>query len=328
MRAATLRQLKSFSFVARHQSFAHAAEELHLTPSAVSLQIKELEQCVGMLLFQRNAKAVSLTRAGELLLVDVHRALQALQHAEDALARLRGKEAHAVSVGMVSSAKYFLPRLLADFRREHEGLELHLTVGNRDHLAEQLRRGHVDLAVMGTPPLEIEAQAEPFAPQPLGIVAAPGHPLAMARSIPVATMGMHEFVVREAGSGTRAAMERFFLDAHIQPPQGMEMTSNGAIKEAVMAHMGLAFMSLHAARPELQSGRLVVLDVVGLPMQRRWFVVTMGQASLSEPARSLCRFILERGSDSIERGGESIEREQEPRPWAETESRSDLVLAH
>jgi DNA-binding transcriptional LysR family regulator len=299
MRSATLRQLKSFTLVARHHSFVHAAEELHLTASAVSLQIKELEQAVGLPLFQRNAKSVSLTRAGDLLLVDVQRALQALQHAEDSMTRLRGRQACAVSIGMVSSAKYFLPRMLADFREVHRDLDIHLSVGNRDHLAEQLRRGHVDLAVMGTPPSEIEAHAEPFATQPLGIVGAPGHRLARERSIPLAALAEQEFVVREPGSGTRAAMERFFLSANIQPPRGMEMTSNGAIKQAVMAHMGLAFLSLHAAGPELQTSHLVAIDVVGLPVLRHWFVVNMEPASLSVGAQALRRFILERGATSI-----------------------------
>jgi LysR family transcriptional regulator, low CO2-responsive transcriptional regulator len=299
MRSATLRQLKSFSLVARHHSFVHAADELHLTPSAVSLQIKELEQAVGLPLFQRNSKSVSLTPAGDVLLLDVHRALQALQHAEDALTRLRGHEACAISIGMVSSAKYFLPRMLADFREVHRHLDLHLSVGNRDQLAEQLRRGQIDLAVMGTPPAEIEAQAEPFATQPLGIVAAPGHWLAHERAIPVIALSEQEFIVREPGSGTRAAMERFFLSARIQPPQGTEMTSNGAIKQAVMARMGLAFLSLHAAGPELQANRLVAIDVLGLPMLRHWFVVSVGGASLTQAAQSLRSFILERGAASI-----------------------------
>ena len=173
MRGASLRQLRAFATVARHQSFARAAAELHLTPSAVSLQIKELEQTVGLPLFGRCGKAPCLTRAGELLLVDVRRALLALQDADDTLARLQGREAGAVAIGMVSNAEYFLPRLLARFHEAQAGVELRVSVGNREQLLRQLANNEVDLAVMGEPPRELDIQSEGLATQPLGILAAP-----------------------------------------------------------------------------------------------------------------------------------------------------------
>jgi DNA-binding transcriptional LysR family regulator len=299
MRGATLRQLRAFSLVARHRSFVQAAAELHLTPSAVSLQIKELEQVAQLSLFDRNGKSVSLTRAGEALLVDVQRALQALQHADETLARMRGRESDAVSVGMVSSAKYFLPKLLAQFRKLHRDIELRLSVGNREQLIEQLHRGQVDLAVMGEPPLELAAHGEPFAAQPLGIVAAPNHALTRERDIPVAALAQQEFIVRERGSGTRAAMERFFRAAHIEPPRLMEMTSNGIIKQAVMANMGLGFISLHAAGLELRDQLLVAIDVVGLPQLRRWYVVNSDCGPLADAAELLRLYILDHGAGAI-----------------------------
>jgi DNA-binding transcriptional LysR family regulator len=299
MRGATLRQLRAFSLVARHRSFVQAATELHLTPSAVSLQIKELELAVQVPLFGRNGKAVTLTRAGELLLIDVHRALQALQHADETLARLRDKATGVVSIGMVSSAKYFLPRLLAQFHEQQRDVELNLTVGNREQLLERLRRGQVDLAIMGEPPVELEALAVPFAPQPLGVVAAPEHELACEHSIPVAALAGYDFIVREPGSGTRAAMERFFRAANIEPPRLMEMTSNGVIKQAVIANMGLGFLSLHSAGLELREQLLVALDVVGLPLVRRWYAVNMDGNPLPDAATALRQFILERGGGSI-----------------------------
>src|SRR5512136_2021957 len=150
MRNATLRQLRVFAAAARHKSFGKAAEELHLTPPAVSMQIRELEQQVGLPLFDRSARQVALTVTGEYLLVYVRKVLATLKDAEDAIARFRGLQSGRVSVGMVSTAKYFVPRLLAQFRREHPAIELRLDVGNRQALVTQLQANEVDLAIMGT----------------------------------------------------------------------------------------------------------------------------------------------------------------------------------
>jgi DNA-binding transcriptional LysR family regulator len=302
MRRATLRQLRAFSLVAVRHSFVQAAKELNVSPSAVSLQIKELELIFGLPLFLRQSREVTLTPGGELLLADVRRALNALEHANETLASLRGKKVSAVSIGMVSSAKYFLPKLLARFRHEHSDVELHLSVSNREQLLEQLRQGEVDLAVMGTPPRELEARAEAFATQTLGIVASPEHPLAAERAVPVAELANEEFIVRETGSGTRATMDRFFRDAEVEPRRVMEMTCNEAIKQVVMAGMGLAFLSLPTAGLELQEQLLSVIDVVGLPMLRSWFVVNMDFAPLTEAADSLRRYIIERGAGQTLQG--------------------------
>jgi len=299
MRGVTLRQLRAFALVARHHSFVRAAGELHLTPSAVSMQIKELEQAVGMPLFGRDHKTVSITRAGELLLVDVNRALAALKDADDTLGRLRGRETGVVSIGVVSNAKYFMPRLLARFHAAHPGVELRLTVANREQLVRQLGSNDVNLAVMGTPPGELATQAEPFAPQPLGIIAAPEHELAQQRAIAVEALAQLEFVVREPGSGTRAAMDRFFQNAHVEPIRVMEMTSNETIKQAVMANMGLAFVSLHTAGLELRERLLVAIDVNGLPLVRNWHVVHLKSEPLTDAADSLRRFITEQGGALI-----------------------------
>jgi DNA-binding transcriptional LysR family regulator len=310
MRGASLRQLRAFAAVARHHSFARAAGELHLTPSAVSLQIKELEQTVGLPLFGRSGKAASLTRAGELLLVDVRRALLALQDADDTLSRLRGRETGVVSVGMVSNAEYFLPRLLARFHEAHAGVELRVSVANREQLLRQLANNEVDLAVMGEPPADLDIRSEALASQPLGILAAPEHSLAAGRAIPVVALAQHAFVVREPGSGTRAAMDRFFRESQIAPPRVMELSSNETIKQAVIANMGLAFLSLHTVGLELQGRVLVVLDVVGLPIIRRWHVVQWGSDPLTEAAESLRQFIIEWGGGLIARQFEAAAQSQ------------------
>ena len=299
MRNASLRQLKAFVTVARHLSFARAAEELHLTPPAVSLQVSQLERDVGLPLFDRRAKTVNLTMPGEYLLVYARRMLSTLKEADDAMARLRGAQTGRITIGMVSTAKYFLPRLLALFREEHRGVELRMSIGNREQLIAQLRDAEVDLAVMGRPPREIEVRAEQFAEQPHGIVAAPVHRLAGQREIPPAMLSGEEFIVREHGSGTRAAMEQFFREMRIAPAQVMETTSNETIKQAVIANMGLAFLSLHTTGLELQNGLLTALDVVGLPLVRRWHIVHLQGRPLSPAAESLRYFVIEHGETLI-----------------------------
>ncbi len=301
MRAATLKQLRAFCAVARHLSFARAADELHLTPPAVTMQIKELESVVGLPLFDRSGGAVTLTMSGEYMLVYARRVLATLKEAEDAMARLRGAESGRVTIGMVSTAKYFLPRLLARFRREHMGVDMRLSVGNREQLVRQLHDNEVDLAVMGRPPRELDTRAEPFAAHPHAVLASPEHRLAGQRNLPPAVLADEEFIVREPGSGTRAAMEHFFREHRLAPPQVMEMASNETIKQAVIANMGLAFLSLHTAGIELATGQLVVLDIAGLPLVRRWHIVNLRGKPLSPAAEALRYFVLEQGEALIAR---------------------------
>jgi DNA-binding transcriptional LysR family regulator len=295
MRGATFKQIRAFCAAARHRSFAKAAEELHLTPPAVTMQIKELETAVGLPLFDRGSRAAALTISGEYFLVYARRLLATLKEAEDAMARLRGAESGRITIGMVSTAKYFLPRLLARFREQHRGVEMRIFVGNREQLVRQLHDKEVDLVVMGRPPRELETRAEPFAAHPLGVVASLEHPLAQRRQIAPSVLADQEFIVREPGSGTRAAMEHFFREQRLAPPQIMEMTSNETIKQAVIANMALAFLSLHTCGLELGTGQLVALDIVGLPILRRWHIVNLRGKSQSPAAEALRYFVLEQG---------------------------------
>jgi DNA-binding transcriptional LysR family regulator len=295
MRGATLRQLRAFSMVARHRSFGRAASELSVTRSAISMQIKELEEVMGLTLFGRGGRTAALTPAGELLLNDVNRALQALKDADEKLNRLRGRETGVVSIGMVSNAEYFVPRLLASFRAAHPEVDLRVSVANRENLLRQLANGEVVLAIMGQPPAELDLDAKPLADHPMGIVAAPNHTLADEREIPVATVAKHHFIVREQGSGTRAAMDRFFRAAGVAPAHALELAGNESIKQAVIANMGLSFLSLQAASLELRAGLLVCLDIVGLPLMRSWYVVNSPTESLNPAAQSFRSFILASG---------------------------------
>lgn len=296
MKNATFRQLRVFNEVARQLSFSKAARVLHLTPPAVTMQVKELEQQVGLALFERSGRQVSLTTPGEYMLVYARRILATLKDAEDAAARLRQVEAGTLTIGMVSTAMYFLPRMLAEFRREHEHVEIRLAEGNREKLVRMLQANEVDVAVMGRPPRELATRAEPFAAHPHVFVAAPTHPLASGEGrVDVESLRPCPFIVREEGSGTRAAMENFFTEARIEQRVLMEMSSNESIKQAVISGMGLSFLSLHTLELELEKGLLVVLDVQGAPVLRAWNVVHTLSKVLSPAAEAFRYFMLERG---------------------------------
>lgn len=291
----SIRQLQIFATVARHLSFARAAEELHLSPPAVSMQVSDLESTLEVPLFERTGRRIALTTAGEYFLVHARRLLANLKDAEDTIARLKGVQTGRLTIGVLSTAKYFMPRLLAGFLREHPGVDLKLEVGNRQSLSELLARNELDLAVMGTPPRELELRVEPFAAHPLGVIAAPEHPLAALPHIPPALLDREPFLVREPGSGTRAAMERYFADVRLKPPVVMTMTSNETIKQAVIANMGISFLSLHTTGLEVDSGLIKVLDVDGLPLVRRWQIVHVRAKLLSPAAEALRYYVLEHG---------------------------------
>jgi DNA-binding transcriptional LysR family regulator len=301
MKNATFRQLKVFNEVARHLSFIRAAENLHLTPPAVTMQIKELEGHVGAPLFERRGKQVSLTTTGEYMLVYARKILSTLKDAEDAAARLQRAEAGVLTIGLVSTAKYFMMKMLAEFRKKHPGVELKLALGNRDQLVQMLQNNEVDIAVMGRPPKELQTRAEPFAAHPHVFIAAPGHALTKQAQLTPEDLRLYDFIVREVGSGTRVAMEKFMSDAKVEPRLNMQLKSNEMIKQAVMAGLGLGFISLHTIGQELSQGLIEILPVDGSPVVRAWNVVHTQSKMLSPAAEAFRYFILENGEAHLAR---------------------------
>jgi len=299
MRSVTFRQLRVFTEVARHLSFARAAEALHLTPPAVTMQVKELEGHVGLPLFERSGRQISLTTAGEYMLVHARKMLATLKDAEDTAARLKRIEVGRLTIGMVSTAKYFLPRLLAEFQQEHEGVEIRLAVGNREQLVKMLHGNEVDIAIMGRPPTELATRAEPFAAHPHVFVAPTDHPLLKVGHPTVEAMRPYGFILRERGSGTRAAMEVFLEQSRMEPRVVMEMSSNETIKQAVMAGMGISFLSLHTIGLELEHRLIATLDVEGAPVVRAWNVVHTLSKLLSPAAEAFRYFMLERAESYL-----------------------------
>jgi DNA-binding transcriptional LysR family regulator len=293
MRGVTIRQLQIFVAAAAHLSFARTSEQLHLTQAAVSLQIKQLEELAGLPLFERRGRRVFLTEAGEHLLRYAQQILDALKDADAAISALKGMRGGRIRVGVVSTAKYFAPGLVARFQQRYPGVRVSLSVNNREIVVRELERDEIDVAIMGQPPPRLETEAIAFADHPLVVIAPPAHPLAGARRIALATLATETFLVREPGSGTRSSMERLFAERGFEPKIGNVMPSNETIKQAVMAGMGLAFLSRHTIGLEVQAGRLVELDVVGLPLMRRWYVVRRARRFASTATSAFVEFVVE-----------------------------------
>ena len=292
MRGVTIRQLQIFVAAASHLSFARTSEQLHLTQAGVSLQIKQLEEMSGFALFERRGRKVALTEAGEVLLRYGQRILDALKDADAALSALKGLTGGRIRVGVVSTAKYFAPALLARFQKRYPGVRVSLSANNREIIVRELERDEIDVAIMGQPPPRLPTESVAIADHPLVIIAAPEHPLVARRRIPLEALAAETFLVREQGSGTRSSMERFFAERGFTPSIGNEMSSNETIKQAVMAGMGLALISRHTIGLELSTGRLAVLDVVGLPLMRRWYVVRRAGRFVSPAAAAFVEFVV------------------------------------
>ena len=295
----SLRQLRVFEAAASNRSFSKAAESLHLTQPGVSMHIKELETNAGLPLFERIGRKLYVTEAGQELLARTREILRALKDAEDTLNGLRGLRRGRINLAVVSTAKYFVPQLLARFGRDFPELEIRLTVNNRSSVIEQLVANEVDLAIMGRSPQSLDTVAEPFAQNPHVIIAAPDHPFASQRDIAVETVARENFIVREPGSGTRLAMQQYFDEFGLAGNVGMEMASNETIKQAVMAGMGISFISRHTLDLELQTHRLVILDVRGTPVMRLWHVAHLVKKRLSPTAVAFKEFVLTHGRDLL-----------------------------
>jgi len=263
------------------------------------MHIKELETSAGLPLFERIGRTLYVTEAGQALLARTREILRALKDAEDTLNGLRGLRRGRINLAVVSTAKYFVPQLLARFGRDFPELEIRLTVNNRNSVIEQLVANDVDLAIMGRSPQSLDTVAEPFAENPHVIIAAPDHPLASEREIQVETVARENFIVREPGSGTRLAMQQYFDEFGLACNVGMEMASNETIKQAVMAGMGISFISRHTLDLELQTHRLVILDVRGTPVMRLWHVAHLVKKRLSPTAVAFKEFVLTHGRDLL-----------------------------
>lgn len=300
MKNATLRQLKVFEAVARHLSFSRAADELHLTQPAVSTQIKTLESHVGLALFEQLGKKVYLTQGGSELLYHSRAIIKQFLDAEEALAHHKGIAGGRLNVAVISAGDYFFPHLLVEFARRHPGVKLNLTVHNREELLGELANNLTDLAIMVRPPHDLDTLNESFAPHPYVIVAAPNHPLASRKRISMEALVKEDFVVREKGSDTWYSMQDGFGQYMRELNIAMEIRSTETIKQAIIAGMGIGFLSAHTIGQELRTGSLVVLPVQGFPLMLNWYVVHRFDKRLPPVASAFKDFLLLDGARLIE----------------------------
>ena len=299
MKNATLRQLKVFESVARLLSFSRAAEELHLTQPAVSTQVRKLEEHAGNPLFEQFGKKIYLTPAGTELLQISRAIIQQFEAAENAMTQFKGVSGGKLNVGVISAGDYFFPRLLVEFASRHRGVTLNFTVHNREELLTCISENLTDLAIMVRPPEDLDTVNQPFAPHPYVIVAAPNHPLARQKGISRARLMREPFVVREKGSDTWNSMEEGFGGDLRNINIAMEIKSTETIKQAVIAGMGISFVSAHTISQELQTGSLSVLDVEGFPVMLNWYVVHRRNKRLPPVAQAFKDFLLSDGASLI-----------------------------
>lgn len=301
MKNATLRQLKVFETVARLLSFSRAAEELHLTQPAVSTQVKKLETHAGLPLFEQLGKKIYLTPAGAELLRCSRVIIQQFEAAEESMAQFKGVSGGRLNVAVISAGDYFFPRLLVEFLRRYHGVTLNFTVHNREELLSHLADNLTDLAIMVRPPKGMDTVNEPFAPHPYVIVAAPDHPLTRRKNIPISELVQERFVVREKGSDTWNSMEEGFSDQIKNINIAMEIKSTETIKQAVIAGLGISFLSAHTIGLELQAGSLTVLDVQGFPLMLNWYVVHRNNKRLPPVAQAFKGFLMSDGATLIKK---------------------------
>jgi DNA-binding transcriptional LysR family regulator len=289
----TMRQLQIFQAVAQHRSYTAAATYLHLTQPAVFMQVKQLEESVGLPVFETIGKRLYLTGAGQELLRYSQIFSQQFEEMREVFANLQGIERGTLSLSTSGTAIPFTSQLLAAFFRDHPAISLNIDIANRAGLLDHLEANEVDLVIMGKPPDKMDLESEGFMANPLVVIAPPDHPLARRKKTPLAQLMEHEFVVRERGSGTRNAMERFFSAHRVELMASIETASNDSIKHAVAAGLGLGILSIHMIELELAAKRLAVLDVEHFPIMRHWYVVYRKGKRLSPVARMFKDFVVE-----------------------------------
>jgi DNA-binding transcriptional LysR family regulator len=293
MRRYTLKQIETFMEVARAHSVSKAAERLFVTQPAVSMQIRQLEDAFGLPLIEPIGRNIRLTHAGEALLAQAIAAMGQFKDMEALMAEHVGLKKGRIDLAVVTTAKYFVPMLLVRFNKLYPGVDVQLKIDNRENILGMLARNEADLVIMGRTPSHMDCEATVFATNPQAVLAPPNHLLARRKNLPFSALGEHGFVVREQGSGTRAAMERLFAEHETPLQVVMEMPSNETIKQAVMAGMGLSFLSMRTVRHELANGYIALVDVAGLPVMGNWYVTHLSGKKLSPVAQAFKGFLIE-----------------------------------
>ena len=304
MRALNLHQLATFQVVAKHCSYVRAAEELHFSQPAVSAQIRHLEESLGVKLFDQIGRKTHLTQAGEELYLYSQKIFSVIEETLDTMESLRSPQYGRLSVGADTTVgTYVIPGLLGKFHQMYPDVDITLDVVNRAALVEAIMNNRIDMAIVGRVPDDIPVEIEPFAPNELVLVASPYHRLANVPGVPLTELAKEHFLLREVGSGTRAALETVFQEAGIPLQVSMQVGNNSAIKQSVAAGLGIALISRVALDMELETNRLVILDVEGFPIMRQWRLVHIKDKHLSATAHAFKSFLLQHADRRVRKKG-------------------------
>jgi len=301
----SMHQIRIFDSVARYQSHTQAAEKLHMTQPAVSMQMKKLEENIGVELFERRGRSIMLSKAGKELREYCTKIIYSYNNMLAFSEQVKGHEIGHLTISVATTANQFSTRILSAFSKKYPDVTISLDVTNRQRILQQLDNYEPDLVIMGEPPKGHGLISEQFMPNPLVIIAPPDHPFAKKKGLDITDIDNQKFVVREEGSGTRETIERIFKNAGITYNTTMEMSSNEAIKHSVAAGFGLGVVSLHTLELELNNAHLVVLDVKGFPLERHWHVVTREGKAISPVALSFKKFLLKEANQYTHHKGAS-----------------------
>ncbi len=300
-RRITLRQLETFAEVARSMSFSVAAEKLHLTQPAVSIQIKHIAEAVGLPLFEQSGREIALTAAGQELLATVRELDDVWNRFEAAIADLKGFKRGKLRVALVTTAKHFLPRMLGEFYQRYPDIEIDLEIANRDKIVERIRNNQDDLYVMSLPPRELDVVSYPFLDNDFVVLAPEGH-WAVGRHLALSDLAGEPFIFREPGSGTRHVIDEYLRLAGIELRVRLSLSSNEAIRDLVASGMGLTVLSRQAVAEKGAQAGLVELDVQDFPLRRTWRVVHLRTKRLSLPAKAFLSELLKSGDAGARSG--------------------------
>ncbi len=296
----TLRQLQIFEAVAQTQSYTRAAERLHMTQPAVSMQMKQLEENVGLDLFERQGKKIVITKAGEKLRKHANKIINRFDIMQSSINKLKKGQHEQIKISAATTANHFVTHMMAEFSRMHQDINITLDITNRETLVTQLQNYDPDFVIMGEPPSKLDLDSRLIMENPLVLIAAPQHPVVIkykSKKVPMAEVIKESFVVREEGSGTKAAIRRHFKKHGLDFISSYEMSSNESIKHAVVAGLGLGIVALHTIKLELEAGKLIILNVENFPLDRHWHLVSRKGRRLSPAAIEFQEFILDSASD-------------------------------
>lgn len=297
MKQATLHQLQVFEAIAKHGSFTKAAEELFLTQPTVSQQMKQLTKAIGMPLFEQIGKRLYLTDAGKAVLNVSQDISERFSLLEMTLADMKGLKQGNLRIAAITTAKYFVPRILGPFRHQYPGINISLQIGNSQQMLERLTNNLDDLYFIGQPPEHLDISVRPFLENPLVVIAPRHHPLAQEKNISLERLVQEPLIMRESGSGTRKSVEKFFAENHLQMKVEMEISSNEAIKQAIVGGLGLSILSNHSLTLEGENGPLVVLNVEGFPIQKHWYIIYPATKQVSIVAQTFLEYLLTEGRE-------------------------------